>query len=1167
MQRILQLSAMVLTLFLMPLSRSLAQTYCASNGTAPWEQWIGDLRLTDNQTNGAPVIFQNTSQKEGYGNFTSQIIPLRTGQPYSVVLTPAFSWQGDPRNQNFTWQVWIDYNQNNIFESSERIINAPVVVGSPNIISFDMPTTATLGRTRMRVSMREGAQSQTVDPCATFQRGEVEDYSVNITGGVASGPADLTLANLNIANSPVQPLSFLNCTVDLRNIGGTASGAFNTKVYISEDNIIDANDIETLSIPNLNIAAGASQNATAIQVPVAAFRTDGNYFLILKIDGSNQVTESNENNNIILAPFVVRRNNLVVTNVTGATQVAPGSTVPFAVTIRNDGTIASYPDSVGIVYWQPPGFSTGVFNYPYSPTKIPVPSLAAGQSLVINGNFVMPNRLKTDYLSNRFVREPYFISTSLANIVNFTSPQQAPLGFLYPLQPIAQADLQVSTTQLNASWDSINPNMELRVTLRNNGPQAARNVKINIHRANVVNSSVSFNGTGIDNFVKLTGAGTVTREFTITGSREENGDYYNLWNLDEVPANTTLEATFSCQASGYRGVPQYERDFATPTWYRTLTIRSWVQYADARDDNRANDSSAVLRYPNVLSNPNPTPNNLNVTNVTGATQVASGSTVPFVVTVRNNGTTASVPDSISLVLWRPPFPGGGLYNYPYSPTKIAVPSIAAGQSIVVNGNFVMPSRLRTDILSDNVREPYFISTSAATTANTGAPLSAPLGFSYPLQPLAQADLQVTTTQLNATWDSISPFINLRVTLRNNGPDAIRNVVVNVYKTDIVSSVVGVLRSDLDNFIKLTGVGTLTNEFLSAGVARAELGYFFNLWNIPEIAAGATIEATFRGQVVGYLGVPQSEANTANPIWYRTLQVKSNLQYAEARDDNRANDSSVVLRYPNILSNPNPTPQPDLTVSNLSLTTTPPVSAGSVVNYRFNISNIGTAAATGAFNVKAYISRDNVLSADDIQDGIVPTGNLAVGQIVNNVAGASTIPSSLAAGNYYLILKIDSDNQIAESNENNNVIALATPFAVTNGGAANCLNVFSLEGFNARNCVRNSFTTPSEFGTLYQYTNNIADGFMLSVNVAGTNTRLFMRNGTNVRPSGSRFSNCAADWIYFVAEGGRIRNDARSTNIEVPSLPIRVRTFGNAQNLDSIIVELDSSTTETPISLV
>ena len=58
--------------------------------------------------------------------------------------------------------------------------------------------------------------------------------------------------------------------------------------------------------------------------------------------------------------------------------------------------------------------------------------------------------------------------------------------------------------------------------------------------------------------------------------------------------------------------------------------------------------------------------------------------------------------------------------------------------------------------------------------------------------------------------------------------------------------------------------------------------------------------------------------------------------------------------------------PDLTLANLNITT-PSVQAGSILSYKFDAKNIGTAAASGNFNIKAYISKDNVLSADDIQD--------------------------------------------------------------------------------------------------------------------------------------------------------------------------------------------------------
>ena len=97
-----------------------------------------------------------------------------------------------------------------------------------------------------------------------------------------------------------------------------------------------------------------------------------------------------------------------------------------------------------------------------------------------------------------------------------------------------------------------------------------------------------------------------------------------------------------------------------------------------------------------------------------------------------------------------------------------------------------------------------------------------------------------------------------------------------------------------------------------------------------------------------------------------------------------------------------TGQPDLTVSDLvfdNLT----VQTGEVLTYTFNIANSGTGNIPQDFMVRAYLSTDGDLSADDVQDGIVPTGNFDAGLSIQNVPGASSI--NLPEGDYYLILKL------------------------------------------------------------------------------------------------------------------------------------------------------------------
>lgn len=101
-------------------------------------------------------------------------------------------------------------------------------------------------------------------------------------------------------------------------------------------------------------------------------------------------------------------------------------------------------------------------------------------------------------------------------------------------------------------------------------------------------------------------------------------------------------------------------------------------------------------------------------------------------------------------------------------------------------------------------------------------------------------------------------------------------------------------------------------------------------------------------------------------------------------------------------------------------------------------NVGD-APTDPFNVEYYLSLDSTLSSNDIllrTDAEQPLGpgqgtNISAsgyGETDRQVYLPATVPSGFAAtGSYYLILKLDSTNAVAEQNESNNVIAY--PFNV------------------------------------------------------------------------------------------------------------------------------------------
>ncbi|NJM80045.1 MAG: T9SS type A sorting domain-containing protein, partial [Flavobacterium sp.] len=77
------------------------------------------------------------------------------------------------------WAIWIDFNQNGTFETSELAVSGSSSSSANLTGTITVPTSALVGNTRMRVSMKYNA-AQTA--CETFSYGEVEDYTVTIGG-------------------------------------------------------------------------------------------------------------------------------------------------------------------------------------------------------------------------------------------------------------------------------------------------------------------------------------------------------------------------------------------------------------------------------------------------------------------------------------------------------------------------------------------------------------------------------------------------------------------------------------------------------------------------------------------------------------------------------------------------------------------------------------------------------------------------------------------------------------------------------------------------------------------------------------------------------------------------------------------------------------------------
>lgn len=181
--------------------------------------------------------------------------------------------------------------------------------------------------------------------------------------------------------------------------------------------------------------------------------------------------------------------------------------------------------------------------------------------------------------------------------------------------------------------------------------------------------------------------------------------------------------------------------------------------------------------------------------------------------------------------------------------------------------------------------------------------------------------------------------------------------------------------------------------------------------VSSLAAGASrIESasvTFSNNLTSGLYYILSKADGLNAI-------------AESNETNNVLAKAITLTT---------TPLPDLLVTNLATPTV--VAAGdSYVSFSYTIKNQGTVATDSYSNeTQFYLTKNATLDSSDIYLGYDYPYSLAPGASATETSWFS-IDENLAGGTYYFIAKADSNNEIVEGNENNNItskiITIAKP---------------------------------------------------------------------------------------------------------------------------------------------
>jgi hypothetical protein len=189
---------------------------------------LGNVTITLNGAtvlnNSTPInslsgtIGTATGTAGSYADFTAfEPYAMYPGSTYSFSLSSITTGTGTYYNNSMA--IYIDYNRNGVFsDAGEKVYAAASTTYGPHTETgtFTIPSSASLGLTRMRVISNEGIISS---PTQSISYGEYEEYSINM-GGFSSGlPVGVTA-------------SWANNTITISGTP-TVSGTFNYSIELT----------------------------------------------------------------------------------------------------------------------------------------------------------------------------------------------------------------------------------------------------------------------------------------------------------------------------------------------------------------------------------------------------------------------------------------------------------------------------------------------------------------------------------------------------------------------------------------------------------------------------------------------------------------------------------------------------------------------------------------------------------------------------------------------------------------------------------------------------------------------------------------------------------------------------------------------------------------------
>ncbi|GAB1542484.1 hypothetical protein NUACC21_51580 [Scytonema sp. NUACC21] len=1088
---------------------------------------------------------------------TSVTSPLALG----LGETASVSWTVTNTGNVVAGSNWYDYiylSDDTVYDYSDQYVSAswigfaPLLGGSSYSLSADItiPSYVRAGeRYLLFVADRDNYQ------------GETNENNNVLAVAVKIKAPDLVVSDATTDATTVAPGSTLNLSYTVKNQGeSTATQDWYDYIFLSNDTVYDGSDSQlyyrwTSGETPLAVDSTYTVNNINVTLPNNGVGQPGNRYLLFVTDAYRYQSETNENNNVRVIPITITGNNadLEVTAATAPSTVSTQENVSVSWTVKNTGTLTA-PS-----YWYDAVYISSDNTLDANDTVVSSwnsnsSSLAVNQEYTLTRDITIPTQRTGDqYLL--FVADAYNYQGELnktnnvrALPITVTAPDLVITNATVPVKSYPNSRIEVSWTVKNQGnisalrdwYDSIylsndetlntNEDTQLKQVYTSHLTPLAAGEEYNISQLLTLPSNTPIGSRYlifVTDSYNYQGETNETNNNLVIPITIGDTDPDLIINAANAPSNAVLgeniNVNWTVQNIGTRE--------GTGNWYDTIYL-SDDQILD-ESDVAISDASVADKTPLAVNGTYTISRSITIPNTTIGNRyllfVADAlkriSEIDKTNNVKALAITLTAPDLIvdtaSANVNSATLGEVVQVSWTVKNTETATASKTWGDQIYISDDTVLDGSDKfVATFSSATYLPLTGNSSYTQTQNVTIPNSLGIGDKYLLFVTDANDAQGETNNNNNI--KAIPFKiqapNLVVTDITTKTTATWGESINVSWT--VNNIgTGTALADWFDYIYLSQNPTLDSGDIYLGNSSA--------------ASQSPLDAGTSYTLNRNISIPDVAPGT----WYLLIAADNNgNQQAETNEND--NRSAVTLEVQ----------APDLVVTDV----TAPSSSinGSIVSVSWTVTNSGNGAALSDWWDDIYLSADETFNSEDFYLGNLWTGDrtpLAPGSTYT-VSRNITIPA-VASGTWYLLLRGDAYNYQAETNNNNNIKAVAIDIGapdieLTSATAPAQASVGeTIEvGWTVTN-VGNLNAPADWYDYIYLSDNNTLDSADIRIDYLSAAAQTPLIKGTsysktmNVTLPGAARGN---KYLLFVADGDRVQGEENENN-NIQAQPISILT--------------------------